>query len=106
MEYEKEIYYKNINAINRKIVSYGFLNSTSDSISDDDEAKLNYLKDISLFVHQRHDVISTILTLLIDQKVDIFETIVGFRKTLQDMHAILIYKTAINMKDIYVSMLI
>lgn len=101
LEYEQEKSSDNVRDVTEKILTAGLLVSNSSPSLDANHA--NYLKEISLFVHQKHQIISTILSKLIAQKVEIFETINGYRKTLKDMHAILIYKTAINTRDIYVS---
>lgn len=100
LEYEQELSYNHVRNVTEKILGIAFAPVPMESL---DESHVNYLKDISLFVHQRYQLISSILSKLMDQKVEIFETIRGFRKTLKDMHAILIYKTAINTREVYVS---
>lgn len=104
LEYEQELSYAHVQEVTEKILSSGLLNYPAMDIPDYvDLNQVNYLKDISVFVHQRYQIISSILSKLMDQKKEIFETINGQRKTLKDIHAILIYKTAVNTKDIYVS---
>lgn len=104
LEYEQELSYAHVQEVTEKILSSGLLNYPAMDIPDYvDLNQVNYLKDISVFVHQRYQIISSILSKLMDQKKEIFETINGHRKTLKDIHAILIYKTAVNTKDIYVS---
>lgn len=104
LEYEQELSHSHGKNVTEKILATGLLNASAPSLLTElHENHVNYLKDISLFVQQRYQLISSILSKLIQQKAEIFETINGFRKTLKDMHAILIYKTAINTKDIYVS---
>lgn len=101
LEYEQEKSDDNVQDVTEKILSSGLLASIPQPALDANHA--NYLKEISLFVHQSHQIISTILSKLMGQKVEMFETVNGYRKTLKDMHAILVYKTAINTRDIYVS---
>lgn len=103
LEYEQEMSYQQVKSVTEKIHASRVLNSGG---SDLDANQLSYLRDISLFVHQRYKMISSILKSLLDQKADIFDTINGYRKTLKEMHAILVYKTAINTRDVYVSQLI
>lgn len=104
LEYEKELSYNHIREVTEHITSSGLLTgSAAHPNESDDLYQVNYLKDLSVFVHQRYELISSILSQLMNQKVDIFETIEGCRKKLKEIHAILIYKTAVNTKDIYVS---
>lgn len=104
LEYEQETSYAHVKEVTEKILSSGLLNYPAMDIPDCvDLNQFNILKDISVFVHQRYQITSSILSKLMDQKKEIFETINGHRKTLKDIHAILIYKTAVNTKDVYVS---
>lgn len=104
LEYEQETSYAHLKEVTEKILSSGLLNYPAMDIPDNvDLNQVNYLKEMSVFVHQRYQITSSILSKLMDQKEEIFETINGHRKTLKDIHDILIYKTAVKTKEIYVS---
>lgn len=74
-----------------------------EDLNDFDDNVINYLRDISVFVHQRNYFVDIISMELMGSREEICDTIHGFRKAMKDIHAILIYKTAINSKDIFVS---
>lgn len=98
LEYEADQTKSLAKRITEKIRSNGNLEYSSEN----DEDLWNYLKDFSVFIHQKRSFLATILSSLMNQKMDIIDTINGYLKTMKEIHAMLIYKTAINSKDIFV----
>lgn len=102
LEYEQDQAKGLLKSVSEKILGSGILKLNQLNDPQREEEVWNYLKDISLFIHQRSCFITSILSSLLNQKMAIIDTINGYLKTMKEMHAMLIYKTAINSKDIFV----
>lgn len=99
---------KHVRLATEKILASGLLNSSSElnEKGSIDENVVNYLRDISLYVQQRYQIISNTCQGLMETRKDILETILSYRRALKDIHGILIYKTAILSREILVSVVI
>lgn len=106
LEYEAGQTKRLAKSVGEKILGSGALKSHPKNEHQEEQHQdiWNYLKEISIFINQRSCFIGIILRSLMSQKLDITNTISGYLKTMKEIHAMLIYKTAINSKDIFVSL--
>lgn len=110
LEYEMELTVKHVRLATEKILASGLLKSSLWKESNEkgtvDENVVNYLRDISLYVQQRYQIVSNTHQELMETRKEILETILSYRRALKDIHSILIYKTAILSREILVSVVI